>query len=72
MRTRLRLRPERATKCPSFKCGYATRDEALRAAEMAMLNGLVDPGCHITPYLCERCGEYHNANRRIVPAHGRV
>ena len=70
--TRMRLNPARIVKCTTFKRGYATHEEAHAAAELTMQNEQVSPGCHIMPYLCDRCGEYHNANRRIVPANGRA
>jgi hypothetical protein len=50
----------------SQKVGYATRDEALTAAERQMEKGMVRPGCHIVPYRCEQCREWHTANRVIV------
>jgi hypothetical protein len=31
-----------------------------------MMAGRVDPGCHITPYLCDDCRRWHTRNRRIV------
>lgn len=53
-------------KCVSQKVGYATKDEALDAAERMMELGKVRPGCHITPYLCSDCAEWHVSNRVIV------
>lgn len=53
-------------KCETFKVGYASYEEALTAAERQMERGFVRPGCHITPYECPRCGEWHVANRIIV------
>lgn len=47
--------------------GYATYDRALDVAELMMEKGEVNPGCHITPYACDDCGEWHVANRVIVP-----
>lgn len=32
-----------------------------------MQHGRVNPGCHITPYQCDECREWHLANRVIVP-----
>lgn len=58
--TRLRRR------CETFKVTYETRQDALEGAERGMEAGSVDPGCHLTPYLCERCGHWHVRNRRIV------
>lgn len=54
-------------KCTSMKVGYPSRAVAFDAAELMMLRGLVNPGCHITPYECAECGEWHVANRVIVP-----
>ena len=66
--TRQRLDPNRLErKCETQKVGYRTRAAALTAAERMMDAGRVQPGCHITPYLCRSCGEYHNANKVIVP-----
>jgi hypothetical protein len=64
--TRLRLRRVQR-RCESQKVSYATYEEALDAAEHMMGKGLVDPGCHITPYQCDRCSQWHVANRVIVP-----
>lgn len=65
-RQKVRLRDVGVRRCESLKVGYGSYDEALQAAELMMLEGRVDPGCHITPYACDRCPEYHVANRRIV------
>ena len=54
-------------KCESQKIGYATKEKALDVAEQMMELGKVNPGCHITPYECETCGEWHVANRVIIP-----
>jgi hypothetical protein len=66
--TRLRVPWERARthKCESRKFGYPTKAAALDGAELLMEKGRVDPGCHITPYLCDDCGDWHVYNRRIV------
>lgn len=66
--TRLHIDGQRDAfrKCASQKVGYATFDEALSGAEWLMEQGRVDPGCHITPYPCADCGEWHVANRRVV------
>ncbi len=66
--TRKRIDPDDlAIKCEaSLKVGYQTRQQALDGAERAMDAGRVSPGCHLTPYLCDDCGEYHVHNRRIV------
>ena len=58
-------------RCESQKVGHATYAEALDAAEAMMLRGHVLPGCHITPYRCDRCPEWHNANRVIVAVSAR-
>jgi hypothetical protein len=62
----MRLNVKLTRRCDSQKVGWCTRAEALDAAEIMMVNGHVNPGCHITPYLCQRCGEWHVANKRIV------
>ena len=65
--TRLRLPVSRlAVTCESLKVSYITYDAAWDAAERAMDKGLVEPGCHLTPYRCEQCGTWHVRNRRIV------
>jgi len=66
-RLRVSLRSMGFRRCESQKVGYATRAEALIAAERTMDAGQVKPGCHITPYECQDCGEWHVANRVIVP-----
>lgn len=43
-----------------------TKAHALDVAEAMMERGDVKPGCHITPYPCEVCGEWHVCNRVIV------
>lgn len=50
-----------------MKLGYVGKADALDAAERVMEQGRVSPGCHITPYLCTLCGDWHLYNRRIVP-----
>jgi len=66
--TRLRMRgghlPTR--RCQTLKVGHATRLEALEAAERMMAAGHVSPGCHVMPYRCEACGQWHTRNQRIV------
>jgi hypothetical protein len=64
--TRGRVPVVHAIRCDSQKTGFRSRPEALDAAESMMARGLVHPGCHITPYLCRRCGEWHVANKRIA------
>lgn len=53
-------------RCATLKRGYLTKAQALNVAESMMENGEVYPGCHITPYLCDACREWHVANRVIV------
>lgn len=65
-RLHINLRQQLPIKCDSRKVGLPTKDAALNLAERLMDQGKVDPGCHITPYLCDRCGEWHVTNRRIV------
>lgn len=65
-RQRIKVAGSGFRRCESQKVGYATRDEALTVAERMMDMGKVNPGCHITPYLCGECGEWHVANRVIV------
>ena len=57
-------------RCESQKIGYASKEAALGGAEASMLKGLVQPGCHLTPYLCVQCDEWHLFNRRIVRVSG--
>jgi len=65
-RQRVDLRALGFRRCTSQKVGYRTYDEALDAAELMMQRGRVRAGCHITPYQCDRCHEWHVANRVIV------
>jgi len=65
--TRKRIDPRRLeVKCETHKIGYATRDAALDACEGQMTRGSVEPGCHIEPYRCDSCGDWHTRNRRIT------
>ncbi len=65
--TRLKVRPDRLdVKCVTLKIGHATRALALDAAEAGMLAGAVQTGCHLMPYACDRCGQWHVRNERIV------
>lgn len=65
--SRLHVDPRRIqVKCVTQKHGYATREEALDGCERSMEAGKVKPGCHLTPYLCDECGEWHSYNRIIV------
>lgn len=66
--TRQHLRGDQiGRRCETFKLGFSTREEALTGCEQAMEKGLVSPGCHLMPYLCDRCGEWHMKNQQIVP-----
>lgn len=65
-RQRVNLNSSAFRRCPSQKAGFATKALALDAAERMMDQGKVRPGCHITPYPCEQCPEWHVANRIIV------
>ncbi len=66
--TRKRINPakEYFSRCSSQKIGYRDKSEALDAAETMMEAGRVNPGCHITPYLCKECRQYHVWNRPIT------
>lgn len=59
-------------RCVTHKVGFRTYLQALDAAERLMEQGRVHPGCHITPYRCADCGEWHVYNRIIVWTGGRV
>lgn len=65
--TRKKLKLVETIRCPSQKTGYPSKAVAHTVAEMMMDEGRVNPGCHITPYLCTECREWHVANRVIVP-----
>lgn len=65
-KTRRHLDLTRVARCPSMKTGWATYEQALATADLMMLEGKVNPGCHITPYRCDECGEFHVYNRVIV------
>lgn len=54
------------SKCASQKRCYPDKARALDAAEHLMDEGRVNPGCHLTPYLCPDCRSWHIGNRRIV------
>lgn len=60
------LGTQAARRCTTFKAGYPTYAAALDGAERLMEMGHVKPGCHITPYRCDRCPEWHLYNRVIV------
>ena len=66
-RGRVKLTTGYFRKCESQKVGYVTYTEAWDAAERSMEKGLVKAGCHLTPYECDQCDEWHIANRVIVP-----
>jgi hypothetical protein len=65
-RQRVNLQSGGFRRCISQKVGFRSRAQALDAAERMMDAGRVRPGCHITPYACDDCGEWHVANRVIV------
>lgn len=65
--TRMSVRVDRLSrKCETLKISYATRAEALDGCEQAMEADRVHPGCHLMPYECDACGEWHIRNHRIV------
>jgi hypothetical protein len=66
-KTRRHIDPARVRQCTSEKVAYPNYERALDAAELVMLKGMVRPGCHIIPYRCPLCGEWHVANKQIVP-----
>lgn len=53
-------------RCVTNKRGFPTKAIALDVAEQMMSDDQVQPGCHITPYPCKVCGEWHVTNRVIV------
>jgi hypothetical protein len=53
-------------RCESQKVCFASKAEALEAAEDMMQRGKVNPGCHIMPYACDQCGSWHVRNQVIV------
>jgi hypothetical protein len=65
--SRMRVRVDRLMRrCSTFKVGYATRAEALDACEAGMLAGRVSPGCHLMPYACDLCSQWHMRNVQVV------
>lgn len=68
--TRLKVDLDTMRACETQKVCFRTRAEALDAAERLMHLGRVTPGCHITPYECDRCGRWHVRNRVIVALPG--
>ena len=65
-RQRVRLDRQGFRRCSSEKVGYPSYDAAYNVAEPMMLQGKVHPGCHLTPYECDECEEWHVGNRVIV------
>lgn len=67
--TRQRIDPQSFTAhrtCETGKVRFDFHFQALDAAEFLMDKGMVDPGCHQTPYPCQKCGGWHVGNRVIV------
>lgn len=64
--TRLTLDPDDACKCESRKMGFDTAEAAHSIVEKMMEQGHVERGCHLTPYECRDCGEWHIYNRVVV------
>lgn len=64
--SRRHVNPRAIVKCLSQKVGFSAYSTALDAAERMMSLGHVKRGCHIVPYLCEDCGEWHVGNHRLV------
>lgn len=65
-RQRIKVGAPGFRRCPSQKVGFPHYDAALDAAELMMAQGKVNPGCHIVPYECDECAEWHVGNRVIV------
>lgn len=65
-RFRVPIAKARFSQCSSRKINYQTKREALDAAEVVMEAGRVSPGCHIMPYICDECGDWHLTQRVIV------
>lgn len=65
-RQKVHLRFLGARRCVSEKVGYDSYEAALQAAELMMLQDKAAPGCHITPYRCQECPEWHVYTKRIV------
>jgi hypothetical protein len=57
---------QRVSRQPCTRRGYRSRDQALDAADAWMARGEVTPGCHLTPYRCRGCRQWHLYQRRIV------
>lgn len=65
-RKHLDVEHEYLQRCTTQKRGMPTKAAALDVAEQMMADGMVNPGCHITPYRCDVCHEWHVWNRQIV------
>lgn len=65
-RLRLDVAHQYLERCATHKRGFPSKAAALDVAEQMMEDGFVQPGCHITPYRCDVCGEWHVCNRVIV------
>lgn len=65
-RKRVSVRDFAFRRCGSYKVGYGSFEAAMTAADLMMLADRVDPGCHMTPYECDECGEWHVGNKRVV------
>lgn len=64
--TRLRIDVRHdVRRCLSQKSCYANYADALSGADRLMETGRVNPGHHITPYLCWDCQRWHVWNRPI-------
>ena len=65
--TRIRIDPQRLSRrCDTQKVCHPTREAALDTCEAQMQAGRVMPGCHLVPYQCGRCGDWHVGNKTIV------
>lgn len=65
-RLRLDVTKQYLQRCSTNKRGFPSKAIALDVAEQMMEDGFVNPGCHITPYPCVVCHEWHVTNRIIV------
>lgn len=64
-RQRLDIAKQYLQRCTTDKRGMPTKAAALDVCDQMMNDDRVKPGCHITPYLCGICHEWHVYNRRI-------
>lgn len=64
-RKRINVAKDYFSRCRTLKIGYPTKGEAFDVAESMMEVGRVNPGCHITAYLCKECQQWHVWNRPI-------